>query len=1432
MITTRSVLISTAFLTLARAAEIPAGLTWLPSDPLDVSLNGAKAYDLWLNLAGSANLSRQAPFVMGGVDYGLMPYSISGCMGGGMFPGMTMWDPYQSQFWTSTTRGELIKTANGTGGGPYPANSSMYFGGASPQSNVNGGSLAAKGHAIPAVKTVTFQFSIGEAYGYSLWDADGDGIDADDMPKLKIFNAGGELITTLAPDHAEIIKKAYNGSMEMPPGSGVDEDIYINTFGLQWNLAPVEQEIGSFQVDWTGVQHAQLWSLRLDQSDAIYGGFVFDMTSNWSGAGDGIWTNVANWQAAAVPSPMGRAVFATGSGAVLDADVRVGQMLISTPGDFTLSSGSGSKLSPGLNLVTRANGGPAAHTIGTPVTLPAVVTLDVGAETSLALTGSVTGTGFYKRGTGMLVLSGANDFSGTLVFGGGTTLVSGTNLTSTASLLDIKNSRVILQGDDRLEGEFLAKLAGTSIPGQSATIQLGDSASGGVMQTFARLDAAKPQYVKDLNPNPQTEPPVSVVGGHAELSTLTLKGGLYSGYLGGAGTDENNLALTVEGTLTLQGTGTYSGDTVIKTGGTLQANRELALSPDSNLVLDGGTLALGGFSYLIPGGVDGAGITVNESFDTFTRGIGTGPGQFRIASGGGFKAVGGDRTLNFGGDGARVVWEQTGFLAAGSPLVLSSDSMSKITLANALDLGANNRTIQVEANATAELSGVLSGTNGLTKTGAGSLYLTGVNDFTGPIRVEAGQIRVNEIGDEGPGSSFGNETGAGGIVLAGGTAEGWNGGTLSYTGAALSGTNRLFTIAGPAGSISNDGTGTVHFTNTGAVAYSHDGPVTLELRGGNNTRNRFDPLIADNGEFRTSLRKGGTGAGGTGGYWMIGNEANSYTGPTLVISGVLEVTKLANGGMASSIGASGNEPANLKFFRGGISYTGAGDTTDRLFCIANGTTSPVFHASRIDSSGTGPLAFTNPGSLGFTDVNGNARAIGNGGWLALGGTNTGDNILAARIGGAAAGARFTKDGPGKWSLANTDSSYVGVTEISGGTLAIRSIANGGISVVMNTTQNSTSATVTSAAGLSVGQHVEGPGIPENTSIAGIDGTVVTLSRAAAMTYASGSNRNKIVGTGSSVGISTNVPANLVINGGTLRYEGEGSTSDRRFTIGADGGKLEASGTGAVVLSNTAAVTYAGTAGRTLALSGSNTGDNTLAAAVGNAGTGVVSLLKSGAGTWLLSGNNTYTGDTTISEGTLVVTAGNFADTAGVTVAAGAALKLEYPDTVPDTVATLALGGKLAVSGIWGAEGSGAPHTSPLIAGTGLLNVVNGPFELWAAGRIQDAGARDRGQDADGDGHTNLAEFLFGSAPGTPGPALVVSVRSGGNLVLRWNELLSGGTYQLQESSSLDGESWQPSSVTPAAAADQSGVPAGHVRKEAAVPADGERRFLRVNGTEN
>jgi fibronectin-binding autotransporter adhesin len=60
----------------------------------------------------------------------------------------------------------------------------------------------------------------------------------------------------------------------------------------------------------------------------------------------------------------------------------------------------------------------------------------------------------------------------------------------------------------------------------------------------------------------------------------------------------------------------------------------------------------------------------------------------------------------------------------------------------------------------------------------------------------------------------------------------------------------------------------------------------------------------------------------------------------------------------------------------------------------------------------------------------------------------------------------------------------------------------------------------------------------------------------------------------------------------------------------------------------------------LQLNGTNTGNNTLAALIQDNGTGKVGINKDwngGAGTWVITGNNTYTGDTSLGNGTVIVT---------------------------------------------------------------------------------------------------------------------------------------------------------------------------------------------------
>lgn len=61
---------------------------------------------------------------------------------------------------------------------------------------------------------------------------------------------------------------------------------------------------------------------------------------------------------------------------------------------------------------------------------------------------------------------------------------------------------------------------------------------------------------------------------------------------------------------------------------------------------------------------------------------------------------------------------------------------------------------------------------------------------------------------------------------------------------------------------------------------------------------------------------------------------------------------------------------------------------------------------------------------------------------------------------------------------------------------------------------------------------------------------------------------------------------------------------------------------------------------TLNLAGSNTGANTISQSISNGGASALALVKSGAGKWTLTGANTYTGGTSIAEGTLALGGGD------------------------------------------------------------------------------------------------------------------------------------------------------------------------------------------------
>jgi fibronectin-binding autotransporter adhesin len=269
--------------------------------------------------------------------------------------------------------------------------------------------------------------------------------------------------------------------------------------------------------------------------------------------------------------------------------------------------------------------------------------------------------------------------------------------------------------------------------------------------------------------------------------------------------------------------------------------------------------------------------------------------------------------------------------------------------------------------------------------------------------------------------------------------------------------------------------------------------------------------------------------------------------------------------------------------------------------------------------------------------------------VAITGTSTDNNSLALQITDNGTGSTsVSKTGTGTWILRNAASTYSGVTTISGGVLGVDHLTNGGQA--------------------------------------------------------------------SSIGSSSNAASNLVIGtstpgGATLRYTGTGDTTDRLFTLLIGSSVIESSGTGAIVFSNTGSAAYAGSGARTLGLGGTNTGNNTMGGSIIDGTGGVTTLAKNDGGTWLLTGNNTYTGNTVVNTGLLQI--GNGGTTGSIA----------SPTIIVDTAGTLGfdrsdtstLTGTISGAGDVVQSGTGTTVLTATNIYTGGTTITAGTLQLGNGG---------------------------------------------------------------------------------------------------------------------
>jgi autotransporter-associated beta strand protein len=156
--------------------------------------------------------------------------------------------------------------------------------------------------------------------------------------------------------------------------------------------------------------------------------------------------------------------------------------------------------------------------------------------------------------------------------------------------------------------------------------------------------------------------------------------------------------------------------------------------------------------------------------------------------------------------------------------------------------------------------------------------------------------------------------------------------------------------------------------------------------------------------------------------------------------------------------------------------------------------------------------------------------------------------------------------------------------------------------------------------------------------------------------------------------------------------------------------------------------------------------------------GSLSVSKGGSGSQTLSAANTYSGDTTVTEGTLKLNnpnANNQSSTVNI-AASGATFELNFDESggpVTDTVDKLFIGGVQQNAGVYKATDNVTDSGTPIaqLTGPGTLTVTSSPsastpYDTWATSKGLTAGNKAKDLDPDNDGRNNLGEFAFNGDP--------------------------------------------------------------------------------------
>ncbi len=860
--------------------------------------------------------------------------------------------------------------------------------------------------------------------------------------------------------------------------------------------------------------------------------------------------------------------------------------------------------------------------------------------------GAVSGTGsVLQSGVGATTFTGSNSYTGGTTISAGSLQLGAGGTTGSIVGNVVNNTILFFDRSDAIT--FTGTISGTgqvNQTGSGLTTFTGNNTYTGNTVIFSGT--------VQLGNGGTTGSIVGSVGDGTALVFNRSDAVTFSGSIFGAGA----VTQAGSGITILTGSNTYAAGTTISSG-TLQLGNGGTTGSILNNVVDNGALVFNRsdavtFSGTVSGAGSvtqaGTGQTILTGNNTYTGVTTISTGTLQLGSGGTTGSIGTGNVVDnsvlvfnrsdavtfsstISGTGA-VIQAGTGVtILTGNNTYTGNTTISSGTL----QLGNGGATGVIVGNVTDNgalvfnrsnaitFSGTVSGTGSLTQAGTGQTTLTGNNTYTGATTISSGTLQL------------GNGGTTGSVVTT----------SIVDNGALVFNRSDAVTFSGTVsgtGSLTQAGSGvailTGNNTYTGATTISSG---TLQLGNGGTTGSVVTTSIVDNGALvfnrSDAVTFSGTvsGAGsltqaGTGLLTLTGT--NTYTGGTTISTGTLQ---LGNGGTTGSIGT--------------------GNVVDNSVLVFNRSDAVTFSSTisgtgAVIQAGTGVTILTgNNTYTGNTTISSGTLQLGNGGATGVIVGNVTDNGAlvfnrsnAITFSGTVSGTgSLTQAGTGQTTLTGNNT-YTGATTISSGTLQL---GNGG----------TTGSVVT-------------------TSI--VDNGALVFNRSDAVTFSGTvSGTGSLTQAGSGVAILTGnntYTGATTISSGTLQLGNGGTTGSVVTTSIVDNGALVFNRSDAVTFSGTVSgagsLTQAGTGLLTLTGTNTYTGGTTISTGtlqLGNGGTtgsivnnvvdngnlvfnrsdavtfpgtisGTGAVTQAGTGVTILIANNTYTGTTTISSGTLQI----------------------------------------------------------------------------------------------------------------------------------------------------------------------------------------------------